>query len=220
VSKHLIILLDACRYDALKNELPKYTRNFILFPVYSGSHNTPTFYKNITNVEDFVLLTANPTPFYHKQEHKWKRVIHTKSIDPMDNLKECIELLKSEDKVFLHLIPPHVPWQGAEGRNVYKALMERLNFSMELKQERRNFGPIGIESQVYQSIGKKEAYKYYLENLDYALSAIFKYHAKLPKPFVITADHGELLGEDNLWGHSFRKCNHHTLRVIPIAIIY
>ena len=160
MGKHLIIILDACRYDALKQELPKYTEKFILFPIYSGSHNTPSFYTNITCVNDFVLLTANPTPLYHNQGFKWKRVVHTKSIDPFENVKDCLELLKTEDKVYLHLIPPHTPWQGAEGRNVYEALMEKLNFSMELNQERRNFGPVGIESQVYQSVGKKEAHKY------------------------------------------------------------
>jgi len=220
MSKQLIILLDACRYDALKSELPKYTRNFILFPMYSGSHNTPTFYKNITNVEDFVLLTANPTPFYHRQEYKWKKVIHTKSINPIDNLKECVELLKSEDKVYLHLIPPHIPWQGEAGKEVYKILMQKLKFSMRLETNGRHFGPIGIENQIYQIIGRELARKYYLENLNYALSAIFKYYAKLPKPFVITSDHGELLGEDNLWGHSFDECNHHILKTVPVAVIY
>jgi len=60
MSKHLVIILDACRYDALKTELPKYTKDFVLFPVYSASHNTGSFYKNITSVEDFVLITANP----------------------------------------------------------------------------------------------------------------------------------------------------------------
>jgi len=220
MGKHLVIILDACRYDALKNELPKYTRNFILFPVYSGSHNTPTFYKNITNVEDFVLLTANPTPLYHNQGYKWKRVIHTKSVDPMDNLKECVELLKTEDKIYLHLIPPHVPWQGKEGREVYKNLMKELDFSMRLNANGRNFGPVGIEEKIYQRIGAERSRRYYTENLRYALDAIFRYYSELPKPFIITADHGELLGEDRLWGHSFVENSHYILRTVPLAVVY
>ena len=80
MSKHLVIILDACRYDALKQELPKYTNRFLLLPIYGSSHNTPTFYKNITAVQDFVLMTANPTVTYEGEAYKWKRVIHTKSI--------------------------------------------------------------------------------------------------------------------------------------------
>ena len=220
MSKHLIILLDACRYDVLKNELPKYTNNYILFPLFSGSHNTPSFYKNITNVEDFVLLTANPTPLYHNQEYKWKRVIHTKSIDPMDNLKECVELLKTEDKIYLHLIPPHVPWQGKEGKEVYKNLMKELDFSIRLNADGRNFGPVGIEERIYQRVGAEQSRRYYTENLRYALAAIFQYYSELPKPFIITADHGELLGEDGLWGHSFLENSHYILRTIPLAVVY
>lgn len=220
MSKHLVIILDACRYDALKQELPKYTNNFLLFPIYSGSHNTPTFYKNITGVEDFVLLTANPTVAYIGETHKWKRVIHTKSIDPFDNIRDCIELLKSEDKVYLHLIPPHIPWLGREGRVKYKSLMKKLNFSMNLKPNKRHFGPVGIEREIYHAVEADEAWQYYLENLNYALRAVFSYYEQLPKPFVITADHGELLGENNLWGHSFKKCNHYILKTIPLAVVY
>jgi len=29
-----------------------------------------------------------------------------------------------------------------------------------------------------------------------------------------------LLGEDNLWGHSFDECNHHILKTVPVAVIY
>jgi len=220
MSKNLVIILDACRYDALKQELPKYTNNFLLFPMYSSSHNTPTFYKNITGVEDFVLLTANPTVAYIGEMHKWKRVIHTKSIDPFDNIRDCVELLKNEDKVYLHLIPPHAPWLGKEGKEKYKNLMKELKFSVNLNPERRHFGPVGIESKIYSSIGAEEGRKYYLENLNYALEAIFTYYEKLPKPFVVTADHGELLGEEGLFGHPWECRNNYILRTIPLAVIY
>ena len=215
-----MIILDACRFDALQNELPKYTNRYILFPIYSSSFNTPSFYKNITNVSDFVLLTANPTPLYINQEYKWKRVIHTKSIDPFENIKSCIELLKSEDKVFLHLIPPHTPWQGEEGKYAYKNLMKQLKFSINLSSSGRHFGPVGIEAKIYQTIGSELGWKYYKENLNYALKAIFAHYEKLPKPFIITADHGELLGEDGLYGHPATAADNVILRTVPLAVIY
>jgi len=220
VNKHLVILLDACRYDALAESLPKFTDNYILIPIWSASHNTPTFYKNITGVSDFVLLTANPTVLYINEQHKWKRVIHTKSINPFDNLRECIELLKSENKIFLHLIPPHVPWQGEEGKIKYKNLMSTLRFEIQEKPEGRHFGPIGIESKIYEHVGSELARKYYFENLNYALKAIFTYYEKLPKPFIITSDHGELLGEDGLFGHPWNQTHNPILRTVPLAIIY
>jgi len=218
--RELVILLDACRYDTLKQELPKYTHNYILFPIYSGSHNTPTFYKNITGVEDFVLLTANPTPLYINQEYKWKRVIHTKSIDPFDNVKDCIELLESEDKVYLHLIPPHLPWQGERGRLIYKNLMKTLEFSINPKPQGRHFGPVGIEEKIYRAVGEEQAREYYIENLNYALSAVFAHYENLPKPFVLTSDHGELLGEGGLFGHPWNVENNYILRTVPLAVIY
>ena len=220
MSKQLIILLDACRYDALKSELPKYTENFILFPIWSSSHNTPTFYKNITGVSDFTLLTANPTVLYINEEYKWKQVIHTKSIDPFDNLRECLNLLKIEDRIYLHLIPPHTPWQGAEGKIRYEELQRLLRFSIQEKPVGRHFGPIGIEKKIYEQVGADLSRKYYFENLNYALNAIFTYYDKLPKPFIITSDHGELLGENNLFGHPWNQTNNPILRTVPLAVIY
>jgi len=188
--------------------------------MYSGSFNTPSFYQNITGVNDFILLTANPTPLYINQERKWKKVIHTKSIDPFENIKTCIELLNTEDKVFLHLIPPHTPWQGERGKEIYEKLMKDLRFSINLSTENRHFGPVGIEAKIYSKIGREEGWQLYLENLNYALRAIFFYYEKLPKPFIITADHGELLGEDGLYGHPPSASNNYILRTIPLAVIY
>ena len=215
--KQLVIILDACRFDILKTLLPRYTSRFLLYPIYSGSHNTPEYYQNITFVNDYVLVTANPTPLYHKQEHKWKRVIHTKSIHPDDNLKECLEILRTEERVVLHLIPPHIPWQGEKGKLKWEEMMEKLKFSMNLSPRQRSFGPLNIEEEIYKRFGNEVRF-YYEENLNLALQAVFKYYPKLPKPFILTADHGELLGEDGLFGHTDKS--HYILATIPIAVIY
>ena len=216
MSKNLVIILDACRFDALKEELPHYTENFLIFPFVGASRSTPEYYRNITFVSDFVLVTANPTVLYVGQEHKWKRVIHTKSIDPEDNLRECLSVLKDEDNVLLHLIPPHAPWQGEKGREKWQEIMRIFKFTMNLSGKHKNFGP--PHEEIFRRFGREMVRKYYLENLRFALNAIFKYYERLPKPFLITADHGELLGEDGKFGHP--EIPHFILQTIPIAVIF
>ena len=216
MGKHLVIILDACRFDALKEELPHYTENFLIFPFVGASRNTPEYYRNITFVSDFTLVTANPTVLYVGQEQKWKRVIHTKSIDPEDNLQECLSVLKEEDKVLLHLIPPHAPWQGERGKAKWREVMRIFKFTMNLSGKQKYFGP--PHGKIFSQLGADVVRKYYLENLRVALDAIFKYYEKLPKPFLITADHGELLGEDGKFGHP--PASHPMLQTVPVAVIY
>ena len=216
MSKNLVIILDACRFDALKEELPHYTENFLIFPFVGVSRSTPEYYRNITFVSDFTLVTANPTVLYVGQEQKWKRVIHTKSIDPEDNLQECLSVLKEEDNVLLHLIPPHAPWQGEKGKAKWQEIMRIFKFSMNLKGAHKNFGP--SHERIFTQLGPNEVREYYYENLRFALDAIFKYYERLPKPFLITADHGELLGEDGKFGHP--EIPHFILQTIPIAVIF
>jgi len=215
-NKNLIIILDACRFDALKEALPNYTENFLIFPFVGASRSTPEFYRNITFVSDFVLVTANPFVLYANQEHKWKQVIHTKSIDPEDNLEECLAVLEKEDKVVLHLLPPHAPWQGKEGGARWKEIMRIFKFSMKLEGKHKDFGP--PHRQIFAKLGAETVRKYYFENLCVSLDAIFRYYDKLPKPFMITADHGELLGEDGKFGHP--ETSHFILQTVPVAVIY
>jgi len=129
MSKNLVIILDACRFDALKEELPRYTENFLIFPFVGASRSTPEYYRNITFVSDFVLVTANPVVTLSGNDGKWKRVIHAKSLDPNNNLKVCLDLLRYENKIVLHLIPPHLPWQGKGGQGSLRTVSEAAKLS-------------------------------------------------------------------------------------------
>ena len=219
----LIILLDACRYDYFKKEISSYTKDFILMPIRSWGFSTPEFYKNITGVSDFVLLTANPVVTLSGNDGKWKRVIHAKSLDPNNNLKACLDLLRYENKIVLHLIPPHLPWQGKEGREVFARLVKQLNYPIkqELNKYHDDALPLGIpEKLAYKAVGVEKARRYYRENLRFALDAIFSFYEKLPKPFIITSDHGEALGENGEWGHIDGRADNPILRTVPLAVVY
>ena len=74
--------------------------------------------------------------------------------------------------------------------------------------------PMDAIRRLYGIKGLREAYK---ENLEIVLNYVSALIARLMKirpnaKIVITSDHGELLGEDGLYGHGI---NHPVVRLVP-----
>ena len=61
----------------------------------------------------------------------------------------------------------------------------------------------------------------YKGNLRAVLNSIKKYIEHYPKPVVITADHGEMLGEKGLYLHkeNFPKWAEDKIRVVPWLVV-
>jgi len=221
--KRLIIILDSCRYDIFEKIIREYNFEYNLDKRKSYGNYTRQFYDNIPNLSNKIIVTANPYPFYKR--NKFKNVVITSSINPNDNIIEYSNVKNKykNDEFMLHLIPPHIPWIGKEGSKLYNEFMNKLNLRdarNKLKTE-RHFGPMGIEGMVYRHYGKEISIKYYKENLKVALDAINNNSDLLPAEFIITADHGELFGEYNLFGHTEGQVTPdvNELRIVPWCLI-
>lgn len=215
---NLYIILDAARFDVFKSSIKKFNIHGSLEKRQSLGRYTLEFYNNLYE-PDINIYTANPTPFLVKNKH-FGNITLTRNINPVDNIREFLENREKNKRYILHLIPPHVPWQGKEGKIAYQKFMKEKNWSDNANAigRGRHFGPMNIEQHLFQYYGRDKALYYYQENMEVGLNAIESFLNKIPKPFVITADHGNLFGECGYWGHTIvNDCN--ILREVPWYIV-
>ena len=210
------IILDACRYDIFSEVINNFENlKGRLNKVVSYGYNTLDFYNNLPDLKDIVLITANPYPL--KIKHKFKRVVLTPDINPKENIKFFLNIVKEQERknrYLLHLIPPHTPWQGERGKIYYRRFRDTYKIQESPNSYfKRGFGPIGIESKLYKFYGKELSLDLYKENMMLALNAITEFKDNFSENFIITSDHGELFGEDNLFGHS--NVFHEKLKEVP-----
>jgi hypothetical protein len=204
-SKRLLIVLDACRYDALLENLrilnPLKVRVYKVLSL--GSCTEDWLINTFTRPINAVYISGNPLACYILKRGVWKgkKVLNPfkKVVDVSArfwdetvetvraehiNLVAIAHLLKGEN-VIVHYMQPHAPF-------VTKTWLKDVNPSL------RNL----IETPVYElarvsKVAREEFKRAYVENLRYVLKNAKKliYTAlRLGYKVAITADHSELLG--------------------------
>ncbi len=150
---------------------------------------------------------------------------------------------KDKKKMIVHYMQPHRPFINCEKDRVSWNSRERIiSEEKSLKDKLVNkLAPIGKpfycllpsswqwevkkllglanptsfkELQYVVEDGKKGVRRLYEENLEIALREVARLVKQLDGKIVITADHGENLGENNEWGHQY-KSNNPALRTVP-----
>lgn len=101
----------------------------------------------------------------------------------------------------------------ALGRERFMEITEILNSALSGDGEREDENPSTPEmvAEKYGIETLKESYK---KNLQFALESVGRLVDKLDSWIVVTSDHGEMLGEDNLYGH-FKSSDRPILREVP-----
>lgn len=197
-----LIILDACRYDFFKKY--NFIKGKLERKVSMGSSTPEWFRKNFERkVDDVVYVTANPYIsrwieegkllqrfFYmeHLWQYEWDEELN--SVHP-DRVVENVLRLKEkypDKRMIIHFLQPHTPFIGET----------RIPPDGRVSVERR-----------------RKAYK---DNLILVLKSVKKLIDNLCGKIIVTADHGECLGEWGLWKH---PDNVHVkeLIVIPWLII-
>lgn len=74
-----------------------------------------------------------------------------------------------------------------------------------------NLDPVEVTAKEYGDEGLRKAYK---DNLERVLSEVETLTDRLPGKIVVTADHGEFLGEEGIYSHPY-KVDHPILREVP-----
>lgn len=113
--------------------------------------------------------------------------------------------------MIIHYFQPHAPYIGETKLLGYTDTLPFAHFdNQEASPPCR---PIweGVRSGTLDGDLVKRAYR---DNLRLVLSEARKLVDAIPKvPAFITSDHGELLGEDGLWGH--HEFDHKKIREVP-----
>jgi hypothetical protein len=217
-----LVILDACRYDYFKthNEIPG-----DLGPAVVDGNQSWEFMQNNfvgRQAHDTVYVTANPFAdqlpegTFHYVDYlldHWDSEIGT--IFPEDVRKAAIDANRTypNKRLIVHFMQPHRPYLGPTA--------DELRSRVDLKGFRNRGDGVQIWGAAKQrDVTVSEIRQAYAETLDIVLEETAELVETLDGKTVITADHGEMLGEricpitSRVWGHS-EGFGTRQLRTVP-----
>lgn len=198
-----LLLLDACRYDvfARVHDLPGTLDSAI-----SRSSTTDEFMRaNIdgNDLRDTVYVTASPSFYatedvdaeFHHVDHVWSdewdpelRTVHPASVT--ERAIEAHERFPDK-RLLVHYLQPHYPFIGETGRSEFRY------DGME-----KPLDPDGSTEKFWDTVGTRindvpteTVWEAYVENLEVTLPHVEELITTVEGKSVVTADHGEMIGE-------------------------
>jgi hypothetical protein len=217
-----LVILDACRYDYFESH------NWIpgdLDPTVVDGNRSWEFMQNNfvgRQAHDTVYVTANPyadqipDETFHYVDYltdRWNAEIGT--VFPEDVREAAIEANREypNKRLIVHFMQPHRPYLGPTA--------EELRSRIDLKGFRNEGDGLQIWGAAKQKdVTVEEIRRAYAESLDTVLEEAEALVEALDGKTVITADHGEMLGErvfpvtSRVWGHS-EGFSTRKLRTVP-----
>jgi len=202
-----LILLDACRYDYFAEQ------NTIaggLSAVHSKGGNSMEFIEeNFLDRElhDTVYVTANPHVgklsediFYTVNPllDRWEE--NPGTVPPSEVVDAAIEANETHGnkRLIVHFMQPHIPYLGPTAEACYERVDIRgyhpfTNFEEREVEQTTETNWVGAVERGL--VSWEESQQAYSETLDIVLEAVGRLQTKLDGKSVVSADHGELLGE-------------------------
>lgn len=217
-----LVILDACRYDYFKshNEITGELKAIVV----PGNQSLDFMRNNFAGRQayDTVYITANPhadqlpSGTFHHIDYlldNWDS--ETGTILPEDVREAAIDANQEypNKRLIVHFMQPHRPYLGPTA--------DKLRSRIDLKGFRNQ----GNGLQIWGAAKQKEATvtevrQGYTESLNIVLEEVSNLIDTLDGKTVITADHGEMLGErvfsitSRVWGHS-EGFSTRQLRTVP-----
>jgi len=207
----ILIILDACRFDSFSKVVKQTNIKGELIPVNSHVVMTQKWYERNWNTynDNIILITSHPYPLergYYKQFHKFYNLFNDKEKWKSTEIcfKKLVEIQNNYNKKFIvHIMPPHLPYLGKEGIKFMKELGIGLTGRPTMYRHVNEWA---------KKHGFKQLKKYYEENILYALKIIEKYLPNIKGRVVISGDHGELIGELDVYYHHHK---HEKIFTVP-----
>lgn len=219
-----LLILDACRYDMFANHatLPGTLEHRIS----RGSSTTEFLLANFDGRDllDTVYVTANPQLYrnrdridaqFHQVINVWSETdwdAETGTVRPETMTEYALEAAHKypNKRILAHYVQPHYPFLGAE-----------TDFD---KDHLDNPGDAGLNlwNRLMTgdlSIGRAEVWELYTDNLTRALPHVEQYLNEIDGKTVVTADHGNMVGERSFpipvreWGHPRATYTEHLVKV-------
>jgi len=201
---NIMILVDACRYDIFSKAISNSTLKGELHRVKSLCRNTPEWYERyFSHIQpDKILVTSSPMPYKFGKEYRnffrdypsWKYEDWLLPKSAFRDFKKAF-ISYPNKRFIVHIIPPHLPYFGING----------IKFQHNVLKIDKSDGDPSIYNAVNkygQENGWNDIIKYYEENVNYAIMAIEQSIDIFKGKVCITSDHGELIGENNFYGHN------------------
>lgn len=208
-----LVILDACRYDILKTELANSELNGELSFRQSVGSATKEWVKNTfsgRDEHDLIYVSANGwlsalqdeldvslynTRWLTSDNHR--NAIGTVDASTVTNEAIAAHQESPNKRLLVHYVQPHAPYVGETGRHYFED-----NPGMAIPQLMKETEMTDAELRT--------AYK---ETLRHVLQEVERLHSAIDGKTVISADHGELLGERKppLW---FKEYGH------PVGVYY
>ena len=207
-----LVVLDGCRYDMFEelNSIEGDLRSVIS----KGSESNEYLSENFAgrSLHDTIYITANPyaanlpgDTFYQTinllNDH-WDS--QTKTVLPSTVVEKTIEVHREHPnkRLIAHFMQPHYPFIGNLGKEIqHKGIVAQQS----IESNERHIWSGLLDNQTENSLNLVIAA--YYENLQIVLPYVEKLHNSIDGKTVVTADHGNLLG-DRLWPIPTRGFGH------------
>jgi hypothetical protein len=222
-----LVILDSCRYDYFSRAVADHIPGK-LEKVYTPSTATVNYIQRIwDDYYDITYVTGMPAPTDHAFERRgleyrpsehFREFVHVwRSCDgkelgavPPESMTAAA-LSRGDDQMIVHYVQPHAPYIG-DHRLRDPADDESLLSS--LQEIYRKIGRYDLSEKTISDADLRDAYR---SNLERALRAVRHLVERVDRPVVVTADHGELLGEDGRYIHGYPK--HPLLCEVPWFVV-
>ncbi|WP_193790388.1 hypothetical protein [Natronobacterium lacisalsi] len=211
-----LLLLDACRYDIFSDE--NNIDGDLQSVISHGSSSLEFIEGNFANedLHDTVYVTANTyydvldddvfhaviTCFDH-----WDEELMT--VPPGGVVETALKAHEQypQKRLIIHFMQPHAPYIGEKGRELRERLSRQINITgmtleraqkdsrTETENSPRTVQTIEAPTVDGLDVSDTEIREAYTENLNVVLSHVKELLPQLTGKTVISADHGELLGE-------------------------
>lgn len=201
-----LLILDACRFDIFSDHhtLPGQLESKI-----SPASSTVEFLEHqIGNrtLLDTVYVTANPQLYrnrdhlsaeFHDEIHIWKEEgwdEELRTVLPETVTEYALRANREypNKRLLIHYIQPHYPFLGPTGRKYFEG--GKLDFWQDLMTGKKEYDPDVL-------------WDAFVENLKIAMPAVRDAMQSLEGKTVVTADHGQMLGERS-WPFPIREYGH------------
>ena len=214
-----LIILDSCRYDMFKTTYADFLDGE-LSPVWSSGrwtgeyiHNMWDEYHDLTYVNAAPVVSnfyfknrgigANPEKYFKEiiqiWETGWDDELGTTPAEEVTDAALQVVANTAQPRIVAHYIQPHFPYVGDYRPDALKGGYAHIRERADAEGERMTDQWIArVEAGDLTNEEIKRAYK---ANLEYVLGEVQRLIRALDCPVVVTADHGEHLGEDGRYLH-------------------
>lgn len=222
--------MDAMRFDVFKEIVTEEGIEYPYSPVESSGCETGMWMRNTWHRRHYkdITLVSN-TAIYWKQINRgilnrfgntvalwrgWRPIERGASmwgaVMPTEDVLTHAEkqhVLKPSQRLLIHDIPPHIPYCTKEGVRFLE------------KHAPNKTHPIVLQLKHYANNNKdgwRTLRHHYKESARITLNKILESKWLRERgELIITSDHGEMIGEGGIYGHSMNHKNNHILRTVP-----